>query len=249
MLRSLNNLEKFAIGAADNEIGRVDSFLFDESSWAIRYLVGNTGKWLSGRKVLIAATALGEPNWQDHAFPVGMTKEQVKNAPGIDVDKPVSRQREIELHQHFNWAPYWGGGVMGPIAPPEPSRAQLQEAAAEAGVGVAEAQSHLRSTNEVRGYHIHATDGSIGHVDDFIAGDTDWVIRYLVVDTRNWLPGRHVLISPQWVEKISWVDREVFVDVTKEKVEDSPEYDPTTPVNQEYEVRLYDYYGRPRYWG
>ncbi len=244
MLRSLKGLRDFTIGATDDTIGKVHSFFFDGQTWAIRYLLADTGTWLPGRKVLIAVTALGQPNWEGRIFPVALTKEQVKKSPDIDTDKPVSRQREVELHQHYGWAPYWGMGYGVPVggvpAPPPVDAKEVNEAA--------KGDPNLRSTREVNGYHIHATDGSIGHVDDFIASEGDWMIRYLVVDTRNWLPGRHVLISPDWVQRISWDDRAVYVDVSREKVENSPRYNPSAPVNREYEIQMYDYYGRPKYW-
>jgi hypothetical protein len=243
MLRSLNHLASFVLGATDGEIGKVHSFLFDGSSWTVRYLVADTGKWLPGRKALIATNALGEPDWGGRVFPVSLKKEQVKSAPDIDADKPVSRQREIELHQHYSWGPYWGG-TLGPVATtmvPDPkSEQEIKEAA--------KGDPNLRSTREVARYRIHATDGDIGHVDDFIADDENWVIRYLAVDTRNWLPGRTVLMSPDWVESISWEEKRVHVDVDKATVENSPPYDPSQPINREYETQVYDYYGRPHYW-
>ncbi len=244
MLRSLRGLGDFTIGATDDEIGKVNSFLFDEQTWHIRYLVADTGRWLPGRKVLIAVSALGEPNWEGRVFPVNLTKDQVRNAPDIDTDKPVSRQREIELYEHFSWAPYWGMG-MGVPTGGEPMPIPID---AEVAKKAAAGNPHLRSSHELKGYHIHATDGEIGHVEDFIATDEDWVIRYLVVNTKNWLPGQRVLVSPQWVEKVSWDDEEVDVDVTREKVKNCPEYNPAAPVNREYEIQMYDYYGRPKYW-
>jgi len=243
MLRSVNSLRKFSIGAKDGEIGQAHSFLFDGHTWAVRYLVVNTGKWLPGRKVLITPGALGQPDARGHVFPVDLTREQVKNSPDIDVDKPVSRQREAELHRYYDWTPYWGFGygAGGPmVQPPMVDRAAIKEAA--------EGDPNLRSTREVRGYRIHATDGEIGHVDDFVVSDEDWVIRYLVVDVRNWLPGRSVLISPEWVENIGWEEREVWVSVCRQAIKDSPPYDPPAPVSREYETQIYDYYRRTRYW-
>lgn len=245
MLRSIKNLTGATIGARDGEIGKVNSFLFDSESWVIRYLVVDTGKWLPGRKVLIAPMALGQPDWQSRVFPVNLTKEQIRNSPDIDTDKPVSRQREAELHTYYDWAPYWGTGY-GIALPPghrvEADRGAVALETAEQG------DPHLQSTREVRGYHIHATDGEIGHVEDFIVSDEEWVIRYLVVDTGNWLPGRKVLIAPEWVRDIGWDEQEVWVDVAKESIENSPPYDETDPVNREYETQMYDYYGRPKYW-
>jgi hypothetical protein len=240
----MKGLSDFAIGATDDEIGKVHSFLFDGQSWAIRYLVADTGTWLPGRKVLIAVTALGQPNWEGRVFPVALTKDQVKGSPDIDTDKPVSRQREIELHQYYGWAPYWGAGYGVPVGgapvPPPVDPDKAKEAA--------KGDPNLRSTREVRGYRIHASDGEMGHVEDFVASDEDWVIRYLVIDTKNWLPGRSVLLSPEWVREISWDRQEVFVDVAKDTVKNCPPYDPSAPVNREYEIQMYDYYGRPKYW-
>lgn len=243
MLRSVKSLRGFTIGAKDGEIGRVHTFLFDGHRWVVRYLVVDTGGWLPGRKVLIASGALGRPDWHHRVFPVDLAREQVKHAPDIDTDKPVARQREIELHRHYNWTPYWGtpyGAAVPGVPPVSKEPRSIQEPV--------HGDPNLRSTREVIGYRIHAIDGQIGHVEDFIVNDEDWTIRYLVVDTRNWLPGRSVLISPEWVGDISWDAREVWVDVSKEAIEDSPAYDASAPVNREYEVQMYDYYGRPKYW-
>lgn len=118
----------------------------------------------------------------------------------------------------------------------------------EAPTVIGNHKAMLRSLHNLVGYRIHATDGPIGHVEDFILRDDDWMIRYLVVDTRNWLSGKCVLISPEGVRDIGWEEREVWVDVPKQTVEDSPPYDPSAPVNREYEMRIYDYCGRPKYW-
>jgi hypothetical protein len=244
MLRSIKSLRGFTIEASDGHIGKVHALLFDSHAWTIRYLVVDTGSWLPGRKVLIAATSLGRPRWEERVFPVALTREQVRSAPDIDADKPVSRQREIELHAYYDWIPYWGmSGDMigGPALVPTPAEREAVEK-------MAKGDPNLRSAREVTGYRIHAKDGQIGHLEDFIVTDGDWVIRYLVVDTRNWLPGRKVLLSPKWVHKVSWEERGVWVDVSKETVRNSPHYDPSEPVNREYEIEMHDYYGRPTYW-
>lgn len=243
MLRSAKSLRGHVIEATDGHVGKVHALLFDGHTWAIRYLVVDTGGWLPGRKVLIAATSLGRPRWDERVFPVTLTRDQVQHAPDVDTDKPVSRQREAELHAYYDWIPYWGMGsdLVGTVAVPTPAeRAAIEKAA--------KGDPNLRSTREVAGYRIHATDGEIGHIEDFIASDSDWVIRYLVADTRNWLPGRKVLLSPKWVHDISWDQREVWVDVSRKTVQHSPHYDPSEPVNREYEVEMYDYYGRRKYW-
>lgn len=243
MLRNIKGLRGFTIEAADGHMGKVHDLLFDGQTWAVRYLVVDTGSWLPGRKVLIAASALGRPRWAEHLFPVALTTEQVRHAPDIDTDKPVSRQREIELHAYYDWIPYWGMGHDGVGAVPVPTpvdRKAIEE--------TAQGDPNLQSAREVTGYHIGAQDGEIGHVEDFLVGDGDWVVRYLVVDTRNWLPGRKVLISPKWVRQISWEQREVWVDVSREKIRHSPPYDPAVTVDRDYEARMHEYYDRLPYW-
>jgi hypothetical protein len=71
--------------------------------------------------------------------------------------------------------------------------------------------SHLRSTKAVTGYHIEALDGELGHVDGFIVDDESWAIRYMEVATRNWWPGKKVLVSPAWIDRMSWEDSKVYV--------------------------------------
>jgi hypothetical protein len=249
MLLSIKKLLEYKIEAIDGHIGHADSFLFDDQTWIIRYLVVDTGGWLSGRKVLLAPSALGKPVTDQRVFPIELTRRQIEDSPDIDTDKPVSRQHETALHEYYNWTPYWGGGVAMPYAPfmqtPEERETQKQAAS----VGVAEADQHLRSTKEVIGYKIHAKDGKIGHLDDLIVEEYEWKIRLMIVDTGGWIAGRKVLIPPAWIKEIRWEESEAYVDVTKEEVQKSPEFNPESPVNREYETRLYDYYGRPKYWG
>lgn len=249
MLRSLIELLDYVLAAEDGEIGRCSDFLFDDRHWTTRYMVADTGKWLPRRKVLISILSLGEPDWTNRLFPVKLTKRQIKESPSLDEDAPVSRRYETEYFDYFHWSYYWvGADVWGggpyPLAYAEPTPVRKAETAPDARPE----ESHLRSVKEVKGYHIRATDGEIGHVEDFIVDEADWVIRYMVANTRNWLPGRKVLVTPPWIESIEWAERQVQVDLTKQGVKESPEYDPSQPVNREYEVQLYDYYGRPHYW-
>jgi hypothetical protein len=109
-------------------------------------------------------------------------------------------------------------------------------------------KGRLRSAQEVTGYHIQATDDEIGHVEDFFVDDLAWTLVYIVVDTRNWLPGRKVLVPPQWADQVSWSERKVFFKLGKEKIENSPEYDHTEIPKRQYEDLLYNHYGIPPYW-
>lgn len=252
MLRSIDKLLGFAFRARDGEAGEVADVIFDDRSWEIRYLVADTGSWLAGRQTLLAPEAAGTPDFDAGELPVSLTREQVENAPDLDTAQPVSRQKLRELHDYYGWSAWWSGywvggpapGVTG-FAPPVPPGAEDVEPEPDEET---QADPHLRSAREVLGYHIEATDGEIGHVEDFLISPDDWSIYYLVVDTRNLLPGRKVLVAPAWVEEIEWDEAEVGVMLTREQVRQSPEYDPDEPVTREYESALYAYYGMPGYW-
>jgi hypothetical protein len=183
---------------------------------------------------------------------VSLTKEQVEKSPGIETHEPVSRQKEQELADYYGWSiysvPRGADGVPALVAEREtpPAAARRQQASESAPTETGD--HNLRSVKEVTGYHIEADDGEIGHVEDFIADEEDWTIRYIVVDTRNWLPGKKVLIAPWMIRSVRRDESKVHLDMTRDQVQAAPEYDPSTPVNREYESRLYDYYGRPVYW-
>jgi hypothetical protein len=103
---------------------------------------------------------------------------------------------------------------------------------------------HLRASDEVCGYRIRARDDELGKVEDFIVDDRDWKVRYVVVDTRRWLPGKKVLLAPAWVDSIDWVGNEIAVDLDRETIESAPPYDPSQVIGRDYEVRLYGHYGK-----
>jgi hypothetical protein len=243
MLQSAKSLYGYTIEAVDGDIGKVSEFLFDDQFWTVRYLVIKTGSWLMQRRVLIAPAALGQPAWETQRFPVALSREQIEQSPDIKTDQPVSRQQEVALHAHYGWPSYWDmavpvGSAPIPVPPPAMEVAEID----------AHGDPHLRSTQAVMGYYIQARDGDIGHVEDFIVADDTWSIRYMVVDTRNWWPGKKVLISPWWITEVNWGTSRVRVHINRETIANSPPFDPATPVNRGYEERLYDYYGRPKYW-
>ena len=243
MFRSIKEIKGYRISATDGNIGRLHDFFFDDEIWAVRYFVVDLGTWIPGRKVLLIPSVFGEPEWKTLTIPVSLSQKQIRNSPDMATELPVSRQEEIKLHEHYTWVPYWATPPPG-VAP----RVDLIADEKKDEKELERADPHLRSIREVSGYHIQASDGEIGHVEEFIVDDTDWLIRYMVIDTRNWLPGRKVLVSPGWIDQISWRNSKVYVDMSREMIKNSPEYDPSAPVNREYEERLYDFYGRPKYW-
>jgi hypothetical protein len=250
MLTNNKNLKGLVIRATDGEIGTVDQLYFDDQVWAIRYLTVETGNWLNGRKVLISPFSILQTDWKANRIDVSLTRKQVENAPDIDTHLPVSRQHEVAHFGYYGYPYYWDGPYMwGPLYMPNVAEpmTQSQSAIAER-INRESGDSHLRSTEAVAGYAIDAKDGAIGHVDRFIVDDESWAIRYLEIATKNWWPGKKTLLSPAWVERVSWEESKVFVAVTREAIKSSPEYVDNVPITREYENKLYFHYGRPPYW-
>jgi hypothetical protein len=251
MLRNTTHLKGFAIRATDGELGTVDQLLFDDKTWAIRYLTVETGGWLGGRQVLISPISVVNTDWQAERLDVALTKKQVEDSPNIDTHQPVSRQHEALYYGYYGYPYYWDGPFLwGPAFYPTGlarSEAASREALAER-VAKESTDSHLRSTEAVSRYNIEASDGEIGHVHGFLVDDKAWAIRYMEVSTRNWWPGKKVLISPAWIEHLNWIDSKVYVGLSREAIKDAPEYMDSQPITRLYENRLYSYYGRPPYW-
>jgi len=262
MLRTIKELYGYSIGAVDGDIGQVKDLYLDDEAWVVRYLVVETGGWLSGRKVLISPMAIGDLDWAKRLLPVSITKEQVENSPDFDTEQPVTRQHELEYSGYYGYPFYWGGmgywgggmypnmmllGYGGGATPQAQQEAQNAQALAEARRD-ANADPHLRSCKAITGYHIHASDGEIGHVSDMLIDDRTWAVRYLIVDTSNWWLGHKMLVAPQWIESVSWADSAVSVSLTRQAVKDAPVYDYSKTLERENEARLYRHYGRSGYW-
>lgn len=263
MLRGVRSLKGAAVRTTDGECGSVEEFYFDDEAWTVRYLVVRTGGWLLGRSVLIAPRALGEADWSRNTLQVNLTREQVAGSPGVDTDRPVSRQWEADYHDYYGWPYYWAGaaGLWGaglgypaaavayPLAEGAARRegAETETVEQEAAEHQREtADSHLRSTREVTGYALLAVDGEVGHLEDFILNDASWEVRYLGVDTANWWPGKKVLVPPRSVEKIGWPDRRVVVALNREEIRSAPDWDPRAPIRPDYEELLRAHYEERR---
>jgi len=245
MLSIAKTLKGYTLHGLDGEIGKVKEFYFDDRHWTVRYLVADTGRWLTDRQVLISPHALGAVNKEERYIAVDLTKEQIENSPPLNSDMPVSRQFEEGYVEYFGWPVYWSGPYAWGHSP-YPVRDR--EKRRESRQGEKAWDPHLRSTHDVSGYHIHATDGEIGHVEDFIIDDETWAIRYLIVDTRNWWPGKKVLVAPQWIERVSWSESKVYVTLPRETIKHSPEYTEESTPTRDYETGLYLHYNRLGYW-
>jgi hypothetical protein len=249
MFWNASDLIGLKLEATDGRIGNVEDLLLDDRTWTIRWAVVDTGDWLPGRSVLLPPVQFVRADRAGRGLQVALTRAQVEGSPALALDPPVSRQYETALYDYYGWAPYWaggntGGGIAPPLMPPlyaagaKPAPAPLPEPQGDPG---------LMSIDEVTGYYVEARDGDIGHVEDFLVDDQGWAIRYLVVDTRNWWPGKKVLVSPHWVKDISWSDRTVTFDTTRERIKASPEWDPKQ-FDRAYEARLHAHYDAPNYW-
>lgn len=225
-----------SVEGTDGNVGTVKDLLIDRRTWNVRYLELDIGRWLPGRRLILSPVVVEAADYAGQRLSVPLSRKQVEESPPVEADLPVSRQSQMQLAEYFVWEAYWGADWT------------------KVEANSAEADPDLHSARAVSGYHVRGMDGEMGHVEDFIVDDEAqpgpgrWEVRYLVVNTRNWLPGRHVVLPPLWAESIDWEERRVDIGLPCEMIENSPEYDPFQPINRRYEEVFYDYYGRPRYW-
>lgn len=212
MLRRVDALTKVSVRATDGPIGRVTDVYFDDQQWAVRYLVVDTGMWL-GWHVLISPHAIAGVDWENSTIEVALTRDRVERSPRADLQHPLSRLYESEFYTHFGYPPYWDeAAIAGREAPDEP-------------VATSAADSHVRSWREVKGYHITAADGEIGHVDDLLVDEQSWLIRFIEIDTSNWIGGTSVLVPRAALGAVNWPDGTLAVTLTRAQVEHSPRAD------------------------
>lgn len=244
MLITAKNLKGYKLDCKDGEIGKVEEFYFDDRYWTVRYLVVSTGNWLTGRQVLVSPYAVGSLFSGQRNIDVALTKKQIEDSPTLNSDRPVSRQFEEAYNLHYGWPTYWSGSnVWGFSTSLSPSQAAVSPIPPHKPW-----DPNLRSTQAVTSYEIRASDGEIGHVEDFVIDSETWTIRYLVVNTRNWWPGKKVLVSPEWIERVSWSDSKVFINQSREAIKSSPEYSEAALLTRDYELGLHRHYGHRGYW-
>jgi len=237
MLSKANTLKGYTLDSIDGEIGKVKEFYFDDQHWTIRYLVADTGNWLTDRQVLLSPYSLIAIKSEEQQISVDLTKNQIEHSPSLNSDKPVSRQFEEEYNEYYGWPMYWSGQYMWGYSPHIERDRDKWRASIE--VQQASWDPHLRSTHDVSGHHIQATDGEMGYVEDFIIDDMTWAIRYLVINTWNWWPGKQVLVSPRWIERVSWNESKVFINLLRETIKLSPEYSTELLLTREDETKLH----------
>ncbi|MFC4701131.1 PRC-barrel domain containing protein [Glaciecola siphonariae] len=245
---SLNSLLNYDIEALDGDIGFIKDVLFDDQQWAVRYLTVDTKRWMPlSKKVLITPISLQLLNVADEKVHVSLSKEDVQNSPSIETHKPVSRQFEEVMFDFFGYGYYWNGlGLWGDFQNPldlaQQERLQTQhDAKRDKATPSDEQDPHLRSIDELKHYNLVETDGMQGHVHDFILDTDSWRIKYLVIDTRNWLPGgRKTLLPPEYLESVSWKDQAVFCELNKQQIKQIPEFDQDKINNEDYLASVHD---------
>ncbi len=247
MLERLNRMRGWTIDGTDGEIGKIDDFLFDDTRWAVRYFVIDASSWLN-RHVLLSALSFDRFDADRKRGHVGLTRELVQNAPDTDLRQPLSRRDEALYAEYYQYPTYWGGiGLWGTEETPR-DLIRIRRTRSSDATQFSDQERHLKRVSQVLGFHIRALDGEVGHIDDFLVDNENWAIRYLLADTSNFIGGKWVLISPEWARNVDWNGLMINVDMNKEQVKKSPEYDPDKPISREYETRLYTYYHRPHYW-
>ena len=245
MLNNAKTLNGAKLRSRDRNSRSVKDFYFDDHRWAIHNLVADTGRRLLERPGLIAPSASTAVGGDTDHLAVDLPKAQIEGSPALADDRAVSRRFETAYHGHDEWDTHRGEAAKWGYSPPVvPLRTQWKEFIA----GDERWHPYLRSTNDVSGYRIRASDEEIGYVDDFVIEDDTWAIRYLVVVTGNWWPGKKVLVSPPWIDHISWSDSTVFVDLSSDAIKTSPEYTGPSSLTRDYETRLHRHYHRQVYW-
>jgi len=241
MLKTLNEIRGCTLQAKDGEIGTVRDVFYYDDHWTTRYLVVNTSNWLLGRRVLLLPSLLGEFDDSLRTIGVNLTRRQVREGPKIDTDRPLSHDEEMRLHGHFNWSMTWGGvSAEFPILS-VPGIQELQIPAKE-DVPTATQKTHPRSAKELEGFYVQTLDGHMGHVDEVLINTNGWYINYLLLNTKNWLHGKTVVIPARAFSKTDWINRSITADLTQDEIMGSPEYNEIRLGSQPYLREIQEYF-------
>ncbi len=258
MLRSIQQLEQFTIGAGDSTIGYIKDFLFDQQAWVVRYLVVDVGVWLTNRKVLISPFSIGAPDWDGKVFPVSISKQQIKTSPPIDTHQPISRQDELRHTGYYGYPSYWGGGdLWGEDYYPSLMLGRADHAGRRRD-GVSESNCAAETNNDgdiylhgckaVQQFRIQGGEGDFGRIQGFLVDDECWAIRYLIVNYHGWAGGQPTLLAPAWIDTFNRADGLISTDLTRQALQDAPRYDATAPLLRDQEIGIYAHHGRRPYW-
>jgi uncharacterized protein YrrD len=255
MLHRLKEVIGCAITDSAGEVGYIKDIYFDDQTWVLRYYVVQTGTWLNSQEVLLSPVSVTMHDGKQIGFATSLSRQQVKDSPPLASDMPVSRQYEQQLSGYYGWGPYWSTlAYEWPSVYAYPMAGGLgyypysDEVAASQEYGSAMASQResgdpcLRSMKEVRGYGIEATDGKIGHLEDLFLDSDSMRMSHFEVKTRNWLPGKHVVVDIAFVGTINWADEQISLRLSREEVRASPPYDPMMFIDEKYQSAISSYY-------
>lgn len=247
----LNRLTGYHLKALDGDFGKLVALYFDDKNWIVRYFVARSTEWLVGRKLLIVPTLITDIDPKDKIIDVDLTLQQVENSPLLEAreigdEEYISLNYEQEIYRYYRLLPYWHsepaiipmGDSSNSNSNPNPNEIKLVE--------TSESFAHrpLHSSEELKNFGLHATDGNIGHIADLIIEEESWRIRYLEINTHHWLPGKHVLLAPAWIKKIDWQNKTVLVDLDCNAIKTAPDYEPAKIISRQYQLDLYQHYGK-----
>ncbi len=245
MKQSLNEISTYTIQTLDYTKGKVKDILFDEERWIVRYIETDLTNNSSEKRKLIPKMFFKNPNWDEQEFPVELTKSDVESCPDMGSNLPISRKYEQELYKHFKEEEYWMQSYVSPMGIPAITHPIPPSRVSGKVIDEKKLKTHLRSFQEIIGYSIHALDGKLGQIDDIIVDDIDWRIIYAVVDTSTWMPlSKKVLVGVDRMSTISYADKEIKINVDSAVIKSAPEFDQSEPIDDEYEVMLYEYYNK-----
>ena len=246
MLRQFNDIQGLPLIASDGDFGRVRDVLVDTGTWIARYVLVDSGSRIPERAFIVPPSEIEVAREDGEALRVSLTQGQIEKSPLLPPDRPVSRQEEERLHTYFGWQPYWVDELPPEShTPPVPQGDQMtgDRQAQSTPQDPPPGETHLRSSREMVGYHVQANDGQVGRVSDMILDDESWAVRYFVIDAGEALLSKKLLLAAHLIDRVSFDQFSVFVDLEADQAKGSPEFDPTVPVDKEYEEVLRDYFG------
>jgi hypothetical protein len=242
MKRSLKGILDYKVETLDGKSGSTKDFLFDQKLWVVRFVKVDFGSLFTSERKLIPRVFLKTPQWQEKKFTVELNEDEIGKCPDIADHLPVSRKVEEQLFGYYGIDPYWTTPYPGHMTMYHPPRPVIPPAAPDPEE---EVDTELRSFSEIEHYHINALDGKLGHIEDLVIDDEEWQVLYAIVDTSNWLPwSKKVMISIDFLDQISYTDGEVSINLKKDTIKSAPEFDPSVPIDEEYEKKVFDFYSR-----
>lgn len=228
------DLKNYTIQASDGDIGSVSEFYFDEEHFYLRYLVVNTENFLFRNLVLVSPISFTNINFEEKIIKLKITKKELEDSPGLDSVDVISRKYEKDYNNHFAWPYYWSAensaSAIGPYGMPWGYYNQLGRAPRRTGEVNSDLvrntdDSNLRSSREVRSYSVKGIGNEeFGHIQGFILDPNTLALKFVIIDTIHFLPSKHVLLRPEWIEEISWESKTVEFSFSKELIKSAPSY-------------------------